>query len=357
MIRRTTDLSAAARAGFDAIIDVRSPSEFGLDHIPGAINLPVLDDAERAEIGTLYVQSSKFLARRIGAAKVARNIAAHLDGALNDRDGSFRPLVHCWRGGQRSGAMAAVMDQIGWPVTVLDGGYMTWRRTVQTALYADGADRQVVLLDGGTGSGKTALLARLAERGVQVIDLEGLAAHRGSLFGALKDHPQPSQKLFESRLFVALEGLDPGRPLVVEAESSRIGARTVPPALWAAMGRAPVIELSAPVAARAAFSARVYADIAADPVALEAALTRLPPHHSKETVAGWKTLARTGQVEALAAALIADHYDPAYRRMSARRDRPGLGRVEMAEVSDAALDRAADRLVRLVSSFVIPGGA
>ena len=341
MIRRTTDLSPAARAGFDAIIDVRSPSEFALDHIPGAINLPVLDDVERAEVGTLYVRSSKFLARRIGAAKVARNIAAHLDGALKDRDGSFRPLVHCWRGGQRSGAMAAVMDQIGWPVTVLDGGYMTWRRTVQTALYGDGADRQVVLLDGGTGSGKTALLARLAERGVQVVDLEGLAAHRGSLFGALKGQPQPSQKLFESRLFVALEGLDPGRPLVVEAESSRIGARTVPPALWAAMGRASVVELSAPVAARAAFSARVYADIAADPSALETALTRLPPHHSKETVAGWKTLAREGQVEALAAALIADHYDPAYRRMAARRDRPVLGRVEMAEVSDGALDRAA----------------
>lgn len=349
MIRRTTDLSAAARAAFDAIIDVRSPAEFALDHIPGAINLPVLDDAERAEIGTIYVQQSKFLARRLGAAKVARNIAAHLDGALKDRDGSFRPLVHCWRGGQRSGAMAAVMDQIGWPVTVLDGGYMTWRRGVQTALYGDGAVWQVVLLDGGTGSGKTALLARLAARGVQTIDLEGLAAHRGSLFGALKDHPQPSQKLFESRLFQALEGLDPGRPVVVEAESSRIGARTVPPALWAAMGRASVIELSAPVAARAAFSARVYADIAADPAALEGALTRLPPHHSKEAVASWKAMARDGQVEPLAAALIEEHYDPAYRRMSARRDRALLGRVEMAAVSDAELDRAADKVAETLS--------
>lgn len=349
MIRRTTDLTAAARGGFDAIIDVRSPAEFAEDHIPGAINLPVLDDAERAEIGTIYVQQSKFLARRIGAAKVARNIAAHLDGALRDRDGSFRPLVHCWRGGQRSGAMAAVMDQIGWPVTVLDGGYMTWRRTVQATLYGDGSGLEVVLLDGGTGSGKTALLARLAERDVQVLDLEGLAAHRGSLFGALKGRPQPSQKLFESRLFAAMEGLDPARPVVVEAESSRIGARTIPPALWAAMGRASVIELSAPVEARAAFSARVYADIAADAGALETALGRLPPHHSKETVAGWKTMAREGEVEALAAALIAEHYDPAYRRMSARRDRPMLGRVEMVDVSDGELDRAADAIVKTLS--------
>ncbi|AQR62805.1 tRNA 2-selenouridine(34) synthase MnmH [Brevundimonas sp. LM2] len=349
MIRRTTDLSAIARAGFDALIDVRSPAEFAEDHIPGAINLPVLDDAERAEVGTIYVQQSKFLARRIGAAKVARNIAAHLDGALKDRDGSFRPLVHCWRGGQRSGAMVSVMDQIGWPVTVLDGGYMTWRRTVQTALYAPDGPWRVVLLDGGTGSGKTALLERLVARGVQTLDLEGLAAHRGSLFGALADRPQPAQKLFESRLFVALEGLDPARPVVVEAESSRIGARTVPPALWAAMGRAEVIEVSAPVAARAAFSARVYADIAADPAALDAALSRLPKHHSKETIEGWKTLAREGAFKALAAALIADHYDPAYRRMSARRDRPVLGRVDMADVSDEALDRAAGAIAETLS--------
>lgn len=342
MIRRTTDLSPGARAAFDAIIDVRSPSEFAEDHIPGAINLPVLDDAERAEIGTIYVRQSKFLARRLGAAKVARNIAAHLDGALKDRDGSFRPLVHCWRGGQRSGAMVAVMDQIGWPVTVLDGGYMTWRRKVQAALYG-APTLSIVLLDGGTGSGKTALLPRLAERGVQTLDLEGLAGHRGSLFGAT-GRAQPSQKLFESRLFEAFERLDPTRSVVVEAESSRIGARTLPPALWSAMGRASVVEVSAPVEARAAFSARVYADIAADVPALETALGRLPPHHSKETVAGWKAMARAGLTVELAAALIADHYDPAYRRMSARRDRPVLGRVEMTEVSDAELERAADTI-------------
>jgi tRNA 2-selenouridine synthase len=347
LIRRTTDLSPEARAGFDAVIDVRSPAEFAEDHIPGAINLPVLDDAERAEVGTIYVQQSKFLARRIGAAKVARNIADHLDGALKDRDGSFRPLVHCWRGGQRSGAMVAVMDQIGWPVTVLDGGYMTWRRQVQTALYGE-PTLSVILLDGGTGSGKTALLPRLAERGVQILDLEGLAGHRGSLFGST-GHAQPSQKLFESRLYEALEGLDPTRPVLVEAESSRIGARTLPPALWSAMGRASVVEVSAPVEARAAFSARVYADIAADVPALETALGRLPPHHSKETVSGWKTMARDGRTVELAAALIADHYDPAYRRMSARGDRPMIGTVEMADVSETELDRAADAIAEILS--------
>lgn len=347
MIRRITDLSAAARAGFDAVIDVRSPSEFAHDHVPGAINLPVLDDDERAEIGTIYVQRSKFLARRLGAAKVARNIATHLDGPLSDRDGSFRPLVYCWRGGQRSGATAAVMDQIGWPVTVLDGGYMTWRRQVQTTLYGPAA-WTMVLIDGGTGSGKTALLERLAARGVQTLDLESLAGHRGSLFGALKHRPQPSQKLFESRLLTALEGLDPARPVVVEAESSRIGVRTLPPAIWAAMSAASAIELVAPVAARAAFSARTYADIASDIDALENALSRLPPHHSRETIAGWKSMARAGDMQGLAAALIAEHYDPAYARQSSRRERSVLGRVEMAGVSDADLDSAADQVAALV---------
>jgi tRNA 2-selenouridine synthase len=347
LIRRTEDLSPNARARFDAIIDVRSPSEFAHDHIPGAINLPVLDDAERAEVGTIYVQRSKFLARRIGAAKVARNIAAHLDGGLADRDGAFRPLVHCWRGGQRSGAMAAVMDQIGWPVTVLDGGYRTWRRRVQTRLYGSGDDLSVILLDGGTGSGKTEVLHRLAARGVQTLDLEGLAQHRGSLFGAWRDRPQPSQALFESRLFVSLEALDPSRPVVVEAESSRIGVRTVPPALWRAMSRACVVELQAPVAARAAFSARAYADIGADPDAVEAVLGRLPPHHSKDTIAAWKALARA-DTKALAAALIAEHYDPAYRRQSGRRDRPLLGRIEMEGTTAADLDRAAEAVQALI---------
>ena len=202
MAGSTTDLSPEARATYDAIIDVRSPAEFAEDHLPGAINLPVLDDAQRAEIGTIYVQTSKFLARRQGAAMVARNIAAHLEGPLAERTGGFRPLVYCWRGGQRSGAMATVMSQVGWPVTRLEGGYQTWRRRVLSRLYdpaAHGPDFRCILLDGPTGSGKTAVLGLLAERGVQVLDLEGLAHHRGSLFGAsdrAPTAPAPVRKPF-----------------------------------------------------------------------------------------------------------------------------------------------------------------
>lgn len=344
MIRRTADLSPAARDGFDALIDVRSPSEFALDHLPGAVNLPVLDDAERASIGTEYVQGSKFLARRRGAALVARNIAAHLEGALAERGGGFKPLVYCWRGGQRSGAMVTVMDQVGWPVTVLDGGYQTWRRAVATALHDAPLAHPLVLIDGPTGSGKTALLQDLAAKRVQILDLEALAAHRGSLFGAMPGG-QPSQKAFESRLHDALSRLDPARPVVVEAESSRIGARVVPPSLWTAMTAAPVVELEVPVEARLAFTLDAYASIAADPEALDAALTRLPRHHAKATVAEWRDLAAAGEIEALARRLMVEHYDPAYRRMSGARERPVLDRLTLDELSPAALDAAATAVI------------
>ncbi len=350
MIRRTTDLSPAARDGFDAIIDVRSPAEFALDHIPAAINLPVLDDVQRAAVGTEYVQGSKFLARRVGAAVVARNIAAHLEGALAGRDGSFKPLVYCWRGGQRSGAMVTVMDQVGWPVTVLEGGYQTWRRQVTAALYDTPLPRRLILLDGPTGSGKTSLLTVLAARGVQTLDLEAMAAHRGSLFGAMPGG-QPSQKAFETRLHELLSRLDPARPVVLEAESSRIGARVVPPSLWAAMTAAPVIRIDSPVSVRAARTVRDYAAIAADRPALDAALTRLPRHISKETVAAWRALAAGGEVEALASELIVHHYDPAYRRTGEAGDRPPTATIAIPSLDEAALQTAADRIVERLGTL------
>lgn len=313
MIRTTNDVSLHGLESFSAIIDVRSPSEFAEDHLPGAINLPVLDDAQRAEVGTEYKRGSKFIARRVGAGYVARNIAAHLEGPLADAPAGFQPLVYCWRGGSRSHAMATIMDQVGWPVTVLTGGYQTWRRSVVAGLYDQPLAHRLVRLDGMTGVGKTAMLHQLAETGEQVLDLEALANHRGSLFGAMPGG-QPSQKLFDSRLWSALSALDPARPVVVEAESSRVGRITLPKSLWLAMQAAPVIELTASLDERVARTLADYANFTQDMAAIEAALARLPRHISKVQRDAWLQMAQAGDMAGFVRALLIEHYDPAYGR-------------------------------------------
>lgn len=310
-------LSDLVQHGFDEVIDVRSPSEFAEDHVPGAVNLPVLNDAERARVGTIYVREDTFLARRIGAALVARNAAAHLEGHLAGRDGRYRPLVYCWRGGQRSGSFATILSQVGWRVDTLAGGYRSWRRLVNAALHDTPFPAPVVVLDGNTGSAKTDLLHELARQGVQVLDLEGLANHRGSLFGAMPGG-QPSQKLFESRMAAVLAGIDPARPVVVEAESAKVGARSVPPSLWKAMLAAPRVTIAAPRAARAAYLARAYADLAADRAGFAAVLDDLRPYQPRERVDGWHALLDAGLLELLAAELMEHHYDPRYARSRAR---------------------------------------
>jgi len=337
----------ATLAGFDAVIDVRSPSEFGEDHAPGAINLPVLTDAERAEVGAIYVQDSRFRARRIGAAIIARNVAGHLEGALAEKPGGFRPLVYCWRGGQRSHAMATILAEVGWRTTVLVGGYRTWRRHVTARLYDSELALRFVVVDGQTGCGKTELLGRLVELGAQVLDLEDLACHRGSLFGALPGRPQPSQKLFESQLLARVEAFDPGRPVFVEAESSKVGERMLPPALWSAMAKAPRIELTAAPQARARYLASVYRDIVADRAQLDAVLRRLPTPAGVKRLAAWGALADAGQFEALAAELMQLHYDPAYRRSAKKHGRPTLAQMEMGELTAVDLDRAAAEVLRV----------
>jgi tRNA 2-selenouridine synthase len=342
------EADAATRARFDAVIDARSPSEFAEDHVPGAINLPVLDDAERAEVGTIYVQESRFKARRVGAAYVARNVARHLETALADKSGAFRPLVYCWRGGMRSNAMATILSQVGWRTAVLAGGYRTYRRMVTERLYASEPGFRVVLLDGHTGCGKTEVLHALSRRGVQVLDLEGLAEHRGSLFGGLPGRPQPSQKLFESRLLAALDGIDASRMVVVEAESSKVGERMVPPVLWKAMAEAPRIVLSAPEAARAGYLARAYGDAVQDQRSLEEAFQRLPTYPGRKRLEDWSRMIDAGEWQALALALIEQHYDPAYRRSARKHERPTLAEISLVDLDAPAIERTADQIAELL---------
>lgn len=338
----------AALARFDLVIDVRSPGEFAEDHVPGAVNLPVLSDAERAEIGTAYVQDSRFRARRRGAAYVARNVAAHLEGALADRDGSFAPLVYCWRGGMRSNAMATIFDQVGWRTTVLTGGYQTYRRHVTHRLYKEILPQSFVLLDGRTGSAKTEMLGLLEGQGLQTLDLEGLALHRGSLFGALAGQPQPSQKSFESQLLAKIDSLDPSRPVVAEAESSKVGDRMIPPALWNRMIHAPRIELRAERPDRARYLVTAYADLVSDPVALQSAMDRMPVITSAERRAAWQAMIQAGAFADLAEAIMALHYDPAYDRSQRKLERPLLDAVNLVPDDPASLASATDQVARFV---------
>ena len=327
-----TSLSCLATLGFDDIIDVRSPSEFAEDHMPGAISLPVMSDAERAEIGTIYKQVSPFLARKRGAALVARHAAAHLDGPLADRTGAWKPLVYCWRGGQRSGSFASILAQIGWRVETVAGGYKAWRALVVTALYDTPMPCPVVVLDGNTGSAKTEVLNLLPGLGVQVLDLEGLARHRGSLFGAMPGG-QPSQKAFEGALAQQIAALDPTRPVLVEAESSKIGKCLVPPELWKAMTRAPRVAIVADRATRAEYLQRAYADMVDDPERLAGVIGQLRHGHAHALIEAWLALAATGQHRALADGLMRHHYDPRYSR---HRDRMQVPLVAVPAPSLAA---------------------
>ncbi|MEM9852863.1 MAG: tRNA 2-selenouridine(34) synthase MnmH [Pseudomonadota bacterium] len=326
----------------DTIIDVRSPSEFAEDHIPGAINLPVLDDAERAEVGTIYKQVSPFRARKIGAAKVFRNAARHIETHLADKEGGWRPLVYCWRGGQRSGAFTWMLKEIGWRAEVIEGGYRSFRRMVVDALYERPLPFRVVKLSGYTGTAKTELLHLLAGEGLQTIDLEGLACHRGSLLGGLA-RPQPSQKSFETALAIAFEKRDATQPLLVEAESSKIGALTLPPALWAAMKDAPVIEVSASIEARAAYLARAYADILANGPALLEKLSVLKHVRGAATLEKWESLIAAGDKIALCRALAEDHYDPAYKSAAAKGRAPDA-RIALQGLDGPALKEGCARL-------------
>ena len=324
---------------FDQVIDVRSPSEYAADHLPGAISLPVLSDAERSRVGTIYVQQDRFLARKIGAALVARNAAAHIEGPLADRQGGWRPLVYCWRGGQRSGSFTSILQQIGWRADTIKGGYRSYRRLVVEALYDRPCPAPVVLVDGGTGTAKTRLLAHLGAQGAQVIDLEALAGHRGSVFG-LMCAEQPSQKAFESALGAQVVRLDPARPVFIEAESARIGEITLPPALAVAMKSARTVRLEAPMRARVSHILDEYADLIADPARLDSILSRLVRYHGHDRIGAWQGLAAAGDFATLVEDLIRTHYDPRYRRMSRAEATP----MPLPDLSDATLRQAASRL-------------
>lgn len=335
-------------ASFDALIDARSPAEFALDHIPGAINCPVLDDEERRIVGTIYKQTGAFEARRVGGAMVAANLARHLRERFADQPAHWKPLVYCWRGGLRSGAMVNWLRLVGWDAQQLAGGYKSFRRHVIDEIAQRCPHLRLVVLCGATGSAKTRLLQQMARQGAQVLDLEGLASHRGSLLGARRGLPQPSQKHFETLLATQLARFDAAQPVFIEGESPRIGRLSLPPQLVERMRDAPVVEVQATPEARLAYLLRDYADLGEDREAFATLLGHFKEAQGKETVARWQAWARAGELRALFAELMALHYDPHYARSHARHFRRWDARRSCSteDLSDAALDGLAQRLLQ-----------
>jgi tRNA 2-selenouridine synthase len=331
---------------FDAVIDTRSPAEFAEDHVPGAISCPVLDNEERARVGTLYKQVSPYEAKKLGAALVARNIAKHLETSFADKQKGWKPLVYCWRGGKRSGAMAHILREIGWDAKTVEGGYKSYRRYVVESLSALPANFTFRVIHGVTGSGKSRLLRALGAAGAQALDLEDLAAHRGSLLGSLPERPQPSQKMFESLLLQKLQSFDAKKAIYVEGESKKIGQLQVPEALILRMRASECLSLQTDTATRVALLMDEYRHFFTDVAKLGVLLDCLVELHGRARIGEWKALAAAGQWPELVARLLEDHYDPAYLR-SAPNNFPRLAEAKVLRLessSDAAFANLAGQL-------------
>ena len=346
VIRRDV-VTVAQLDAFDEVIDARSPAEFALDHVPGAINCPVLDDAERARVGTLYKEASPFDAKKLGAAMVSKNIARHIEERFRGHPREWRPLVYCWRGGKRSAAMAHVLREIGWNAVTLEGGYRAYRRDVVAQLEALPGRFRFRVVCGATGSGKSRLLEALAAGGAQALDLERLACHRGSLLGDLPGAAQPSQKMFDSGVCAELRQLDPAWPVFVEAESKKIGQLQVPTPLLDRMREGECLRLEVPPAERVRFLIGEYRHFLEEPAALEEKLRCLTSFYGHAVIGRWIAHAEAGAWEALVADLLVNHYDPAYLRATARNylhydeSRP----LRIARLDATGIERAAAELM------------
>jgi tRNA 2-selenouridine synthase len=335
-------------ASFQTIIDARSPAEFAEDHLPGAVNWPVLDNDERRVVGTEYVQVSAFDARKHGAAIVAKRIGELLDAHVQDKPHAWTPLVYCWRGGQRSGTLAWFLAQIGFRTTVLKGGYKAFREQVREQLGTLPLRFDYVVIAGRTGSGKTRLLHALAAAGAQVLDLEGLARHRGSVLGGLPHEPQPTQRAFETQVWTALSALDPSRPVYVESESRKIGQLQVPTALLERMrSDSRVVMVTMPDAARIQLLLEEYGFFAENVARFCGHLDTLLEMRGRDTVKQWQALAREGRWAEVFGELMRDHYDPLYLK-SIRNNYAQVGAAQSLPLRDgsaAALHEAAALLL------------
>ena len=344
---------------YSEIIDVRSPGEFAEDHLPDAINLPVMDNEQRAKVGTIYQQVSPFQARKIGAAIVSENIAQHLTSHFVQKDKDYSPLVYCWRGGQRSRSLALILSEIGWHVTLLEGGYKTYRAYVRQQLETLPQKFTYKIICGLTGTGKTQILRRMAQQGFQVLDLEKLANHRGSLLGQEWDKnnqaqaasstsfvPQPSQKLFESSLLQELQKFDFQKVVWLESESNKIGKIYLPSSLWNLMKQANCVEVKLPQNVRVEQLLETYPHLTNNPDCLKEKLQNLKNLHSQKIIEEWFELIDAGKYYTLVEELLTLHYDPSYHRSMSKSYYPRVEKsVSITDLSVGSIDMAIREIV------------
>lgn len=239
------------------VLDVRSPAEFERGHIPGAVNMPLFSNEERAEVGTTYTRISREQALLTGLDIVGPKMSLMVKKARSIA-GDGQVLLHCWRGGMRSNSVAWLLNTAGIKNSTLEGGYKSYRRFLREQF---SQSLNLIVLSGMTGSGKTAILARLKNTGEQVIDLEGLANHRGSAFGAIGKPPQPTTEQFENLLLDKIRHLNPRKRIWIEDESKSIGKVFVPDGLYTQMDNASSVIIEMPLDVRATRLVEEYAHL------------------------------------------------------------------------------------------------
>ena len=318
---------------FDTIIDVRSPLEYEEDHIIGSINCPVLNDQERIIVGTIYKKESTFKAKIIGSSLTARNIAKHIEEKFINQQGSWQPLVYCWRGGQRSKAFSIILSEVGWRTCQLEGGYKKYRNEVINFLNRIGSKLNIILISGKTGSAKTKILQNIKLQGGQILDLENLANHKGSLLGKIPGLKQPSQKLFESKLYHQIKQLDLRKNVYIEAESSKIGNIHIPKTIWAKMIISPRIEIEADLELRSSFLLKDYRYMCENPELIKPIIYGLKNRLSKKLINDWLELITKKLWLDLTKSFLENHYDPSYSSNTIKNDRKVIKKIQAKSFS------------------------
>ncbi len=305
----------------DLIIDVRSPLEFSIDHIPGSVNLPVLYNEEREIIGKIYKNISSFEARKKGAMLIAKNISKHLENTLCDKTNNFTPLIYCWRGGQRSKSMSKIFSEIGWRNYILNGGYKNYRKNIINNLKDISSKLNLIILSGYTGVGKTEIIDLLDTKGIQTINLEKFANHKGSLLGKVKNEKQPSQPFFESLIYDKLEKFDITQQIIMEAESSKIGNLQIPPSIWKKMIKASTINITAKQSYRANYLLKNYNHIINDKKDIFIFIASMKKRYGDLVILNWIEEIKKGQWKKFVKEILKTHFDPSYNKSFSKKNR------------------------------------